>query len=260
MQSTVSRRIGIWLFLLLAAAVGITALLVPKTDLPPSYHHFADQREWLGIPHFGDVASNVVYLIAGLWGLAFLSGKSSRGQFVDAPERWPYLVVFLGLVLTAFGSAYYHLAPNNDRLVWDRVPMTIVFMPLVSALIAERVSVKLGLWLLPVLTAVGVGSVIQWHFSVEHGAGDLRFFGAVQLYAVLALFVVLFLPPCYTSGSDLLVVACLYVLAKICETADRQIFSLGHVVSGHTLKHLASGLAGFWILRMLQKRQPIQDH
>jgi hypothetical protein len=95
---------------------------------------------------------------------------------------------------------------------------------------------------------------------VEHGAGDLRFFGAVQLYAVLALFVVLFLPPCYTSGSDLLVVACLYVLAKICETADRQIFSLGHVVSGHTLKHLASGLAGFWILRMLQKRQPIQDH
>jgi hypothetical protein len=260
MQSTVSRRIGIWLFLLLAAAVGITALLVPKTDLPPSYHHFADQREWLGIPHFGDVASNVVYLIAGLWGLAFLSGKSSRGQFVDAPERWPYLVVFLGLVLTAFGSAYYHLAPNNDRLVWDRVPMTIVFMPLVSALIAERVSVKLGLWLLPVLTAVGVGSVIQWHFSVEHGAGDLRFFGAVQLYAVLALFVVLFLPPCYTRGSDLLVVACLYVLAKICETADRQIFSLGHVVSGHTLKHLASGLAGFWILRMLQKRQPIQDH
>jgi hypothetical protein len=260
MQSTVSRRIGIWLFLLLAAAVGITALLVPKTDLPPSYHHFADQREWLGIPHFGDVASNVVYLIAGLWGLAFLFGKSSRGQFVDAPERWPYLVVFLGLVLTAFGSAYYHLAPNNDRLVWDRVPMTIVFMPLVSALIAERVSVKLGLWLLPVLTAVGVGSVIQWHFSVEHGAGDLRFFGAVQLYAVLALFVVLFLPPCYTSGSDLLVVACLYVLAKICETADRQIFSLGHVVSGHTLKHLASGLAGFWILRMLQKRQPIQDH
>ena len=136
--------------------------------------------------------------------------------------------------------------------------MTIVFMPLVAALIAERISVKLGLWLLPILTAIGIASVLQWHQSVRFGAGDLRFYGAVQLYAVLALLVVLLLPPRYTRGSDLLVVAGLYVLAKICEKADHQIFSLGHLVSGHTLKHLASGLAGFWILRMLMKRQPIE--
>jgi hypothetical protein len=251
-----SKRAGIWPFLALAIVLGIAALLAPRADLPPSYHHFADQRIWLGIPHFGDVASNIAFLIAGLRGLAFLSRKSSLAQFVDARERWPYFLVFLGLVLTAFGSAYYHLAPDNKRLVWDRLPMTVVFMPLVAALIAERISVKLGLVLLPVLTAVGIGSVIQWHFSVEHGAGDLRFFGAVQLYAVLALFVVLLLPPRYTRGSDLLIVAGLYVCAKIAELADRQIFSLGHAVSGHTLKHLASGIAGFWILRMLQKRQP----
>jgi hypothetical protein len=256
MRLMLSRRAGIWPFLALALVVGIAALLVPRTDLPLSYHHFADQRRWLGVPNFGDVASNFAFLLSGLWGLAFLYRKSSLNQFVDARERWPYLVVFLGMLLTAFGSAYYHLAPDNDRLVWDRVPMTIVFMPLVAALIAERVNLKLGLWLLPILTAVGVGSVIQWHFSVEHGAGDLRFFGAVQLYAVLALFAVLLLPPRYTRESDLLIVAGLYTFAKIAELADRQIFSLGHVVSGHTLKHLTSGLAGFWILRMLQKRQP----
>jgi hypothetical protein len=260
MPLMLSKRKGIWPFLALAIVLGIAALLVPRADLPPSYHHFADQRGWLGIPHFADVASNIVFLIAGSWGLAFLSRKSSLGQFVDARERWPYLVVFLGLLLTAFGSAYYHLAPDNDRLVLDRVPMTIVFMPLVSALIAERVNLKLGLWFLPILTAVGIGSVIQWHWTALHGAGDLRFFGAVQLYAVLALFAALLLPPRYTHGSDLLVVAGLYVLAKICETADRQIFSIGHIVSGHTLKHLAAGAAGYWILRMLQKRQPIQDH
>jgi hypothetical protein len=260
MRQLFSRRAGIWLFLALAAVVGIAALLIPRTDLPPSYHNFADQRRWLGIPNFGDVASNVVYLIAGLWGLAFLSGKSSRGQCVDARERWPYLVVFLGLVLTAFGSAYYHLAPDNERLVWDRLPMIIVFMPFVAALIAERVSVRLGLWLLPILTFTGIASVLQWHQSVQRGAGDLRFYGAVQLYAVLALLVVLLLPPRYTRGSDLLVIAGLYVLAKICEKADHQIFSIGHLVSGHTLKHLASGLAGFWVLRMLMKRQPIELH
>src|SRR5712664_1752872 len=255
-----SKRAGVWPFLALAIVLGITALLAPRADLPPSYHHFADQRIWLGIPHFGDVASNIAFLIAGLWGLAFLSRKSSFAQFVDPRERWPYLFVFLGLLLTTVGSAYYHLAPDNERLVWDRLPMTVVFMPLVAALIAERVNVKLGLLLLPVLIAVGIGSVLQWHFSEQHGAGDLRFYAAVQLYALLALLAALLLPPRYTRGSDLLVVAGLYVLAKIAEAADRQIFSLGSFLSGHTFKHLAAGAAGLWILRMLRKRQPVPQY
>ena len=260
MHLLLSRRAGIWLFPVIAAALGIAALLVPRIPQPLSYHHFADRRSWLGIPNFGDVASNILFLVAGLWGSAFLCRKSSPERFIDARERWPYVFIFLGLLLTACGSAYYHLAPDNTRLVWDRLPMTVVFMPLVAAMIAERINVKLGLWLLPVLIAVGIGSVLQWHFSEQHGAGDLRFYAAVQLYALLALLAALLLPPRYTRGSDLLVVAGLYALAKICEAADKQIFSLGHAVSGHTLKHLASGAAGFWILRMLQKRQPLEDH
>jgi hypothetical protein len=252
-----SERAGIWPFLALAVVLGITALLAPRADLPPSYHHFADQRIWLGIPHFADVASNIAFLVAGLWGLAFLSRKSSLAQFVDSRERWPYVFVFAGLALTAFGSAYYHLAPDNARLVWDRLPMTIVFMPLVAALMAERVNIRLGLWLLPVLIAMGVGSVIQWHFSEQRGAGDLRFYAAVQVYALLALLAALWLPPRYTRGSDLLVVASFYVLAKVLEAADRQIFSFGRILSGHTLKHLAAAAAGIWVLRMLRKRRPI---
>ncbi|PYU05570.1 MAG: alkaline phytoceramidase [Acidobacteria bacterium] len=257
MRLMLSRRAGIWPFLALAVLIGSAALLAPRTDLPPSYHHFADHRSWLGIPNFGDVSSNVAFFVAGLWGLAFLARKSSAVQFLDARERWPYILVFLGLVLTGFGSVYYHLAPDNARLVWDRLPMTLAFMPLVAAMIAERVTVQLGLWSLPVLIAVGVGSVIQWHLSAQHGAGDLRLYAAVQVYAVLALFATLLLPARYTRGSDLLVVAGLYVVAKICETADHQIFSLGQLVSGHTLKHLAAGVSGYWILRMLQKRRPL---
>ena len=257
MRLMFSRRTGIWPFLALAVVVATTALLVPRTPQPLSYHHFADQRSWLGIPHFGDVASNLLFLVAGLWGLAFLCRQWSPEHFVEARERWPYFLVFLGLVLTAFGSAYYHLAPDSARLVWDRLPMTLVLMPLVASLIAERVSVKIGLWLLPALTTIGIGSVLQWYSTEQQGAGDLRFYLAVQLYAVLALIVAMLLPPRYTRGSDLVVVAGLYVLAKICESADRQIFSLGHFVSGHTIKHLSAGAAGFWILRMLWKRQPV---
>ena len=220
-------RSSLWPFLALAVAVGIAALLVPRTPQPLSYHQFADRRSWLGIPNFGDVVSSM---------------PASDGR------------TFSGLVLTAGGSAYYHLAPNNARLVWDRLPMTFVFMPLVAAILAERVNVKLGLGLLPLLVAVGMGSVIEWHWSEQQGAGDLRFYAAVQLYALLALLVALLLPPRYTRGRDLLVVAGLYVLAKICEAADGQIFSLGRFLSGHTLKHLAAGAAGLW---MLEKRQPV---
>jgi len=227
-------------------------------DLPPSYHQFADQRGWLGIPNFGDVSSNLAFLVAGLCGLAFLFREPSSHQFVDPRELWPYTTFFLGLVLTAVGSAYYHCAPSDARLVWDRLPMTIVFMPLVTALIVERVDIKLGLCLLPLLTALGIVSVVYWHETVQRGAGDLRFYGAVQVYAVLALLAALLLPARYTRGSDLLVVAAFYAFAKISEVADRQIFSLGHMVSGHTLKHLAAAAAGFWILRMLQGRQPVQ--
>ncbi len=260
MRPLLPRQAGIWVFLLLAVGVGTAAFLAPRADLPPSYHHFADQRGFFGIPHFGDVASNVAFLVAGLWGLVFLTGKSSNEKFTDARERWPYFLVFLGLVLTAFGSAYYHLAPDNTRLVWDRLPMTIVFMPLVAAVIGERTNFKLGFWLLLVLTAIGMGSVIQWHFTVQRGAGDLRFYAAVQVYAMLALVAALLLPSRYTGNADLVWVIAFYAIAKVAETADRQIFSLGHIMSGHTIKHLSAAAAGYWILRMLQKRKPIPDH
>ena len=252
------RYAGIWFFLVLAAALAAGASHAPRWDLPPSYHHFADQRIWLGVPHFGDVASNLAFLVAGLCGLVFLSKESSLTQFVDPLERWPYLIIFLGLLLTAFGSAYYHWAPDNARLVWDRFPMIIVFMPLVAALIAERVNLRLGLWLVPLLVAVGLASVFYWHWTVLQGSGDLRFYAAVQIYAVLSLFAVMALPPRYTKGFDFLIVAGLYVVAKICEMEDWQIYARGHIISGHTLKHLTAGLAGFWILGMLQKRQHVQ--
>jgi hypothetical protein len=43
------------------------------------------------------------------------------------------------------------------------------------------------------------------------------------------------------------------------ETFDRGIFSAAHLVSGHTLKHLAAAAAKWWILRMLEKRKPVES-
>jgi len=229
---------------------------LPPIPQPASYHQFADQRRWLGIPNFSNVISNVAFAIVGIWGIAFMRRHAAR-TFIDPRERWPYYGVFVGLLLlTVFGSAYYHLSPNNAHLVWDRLPMTIVFGSLVAALITERISVRAGVQLLPWLIAFGAASVLQWYWNETHGRGDLRAYAAVQLYWALALLLALLLPPKYTRSRDFAIVFGFYFLAKVFETADRQIFALHHVVSGHTLKHIAAAAAGYWTLRMLQMLEP----
>jgi hypothetical protein len=256
-----SRRPAIFALVSLTFLVAVAALLSPRTPQPLSYHQFADQRAWLGIANFGDVASNLAFAVFGVWGLgwlAMLRPEESSQRFLDRREHWFYIAVFFGMLLTAAGSAYYHLAPDNDRLVLDRLPMTVVFMSLVAAMIAERFRVRLALWLWPPLLVLGILSVLEWHWSEQAGRGDLRVYAAVQVYAVLVLLLVLFLPARYTRSADLGVVVGLYVMAKLLESFDQQIFGAGHIVSGHTLKHLAAGFAGFCILRMLEKRRPLQ--
>jgi hypothetical protein len=244
----------------LTAVVVLACCMLPCIPQPLSYHQFADRRAFLGIANFGDVISNLPFAAVGIGGLLFLFRTGSRdrvGHFIDPWERWPYLFVFAGLLLTAFGSSYYHLAPDNARLVWDRLPMTITFMGMVAAVIAERISVRLGLWLLPVLLVVGLGSVFEWYWSETQGAGDLRFYAAVQVYSTLVLLLAFLFPRRYTRTSDFWLVIGFYALAKLLETFDRQIFAALHFVSGHTLKHLAAAAAGYCILRMLEKRQPV---
>jgi hypothetical protein len=187
------------------AVVILLAALAPRVAQPQSYHQFADRRIWFGIPNFGDVASNLPFAVVGVCGIWFVSSERGRRKFLDKRERWPYALGFFGLFLTAFGSSYYHLAPDNARLVWDRLPMILVFMPLVAAMIAERISVIAGLWLLPVLTAIGAGSVWHWYASELRKEGDLRMYAAVQVYALVMLLVALLLPSRYTRGAELLV-------------------------------------------------------
>jgi hypothetical protein len=255
-----SQRTSVILLLILTAAVALIFLLLPRIPQPEAYHRFADRRSLLGIPNFGDVASNLLFAVIGIWGLIFLLRPRSNqvtGRFLEPGERWPYLVVFVGLLLTAFGSSYYHLSPDNSRLVWDRLPMTIAFMAMVAAIIAERISLRVGLGLLPILIVVGMGSVLQWYTSEMRGSGDLRFYAAVQSYSALVLLLALLLPQRYTRGSDLAIVFGFYALAKVLETFDQPIFAAGRIVSGHTLKHVAAAAAGYCILRMLQKRRPL---
>lgn len=246
----------------ITSVVGLVFVFVPRFAQPQSYHSFADRRAFLGIPNFGDVASNIPFAVIGFLGMIFLLRPASSHNsihFIDPRERWPYLIAFLGIFLTAFGSSYYHLDPNNARLVWDRLPIMVAFTATAAALITERVQIRVGLLLLPLFLSLGVASVLLWYASELRGVGDLRFYAAVQVCSTLVLLIVLLFAARYTRGTDLAIVVGLYALAKLLELYDKAVFHALHVVSGHTLKHLAAAAAGYWLLRMLQKRHPVAN-
>jgi len=255
-----SHRTRIIILGAITAAAGIAVALLPRLAQPRDYHNFADQRTFLAVPNFLNVISNAPFLFVGVWGLILALGvrESAWQPFITPVERRPYLILSVGVALTCFGSAYYHLAPDNARLVWDRLPMTLGFMSLLSALLMERVNLRAGLGALGPLLLLGVASVVQWYVSEMRGAGDLRLYLMVQFYTLLLILLILGLFPArYTRGPDLVVAMGFYVLAKIFELLDRQIFKLGHVISGHTMKHLAAALAVFWIFRMVARRRAV---
>ena len=253
--SPMSFRLRVGLIAGLGAAALLGAILLPAITQSKRYHAFTDDRRILGIPNFLDVASNAPFAVFGALGLWWLHRKR-KGQPLDEGEKRAFSVLFAGAILIAFGSGYYHLAPNNARLVWDRLPMTIVFMSLFSIAIGERVDRKLGRSLLLPLLVVGAASVFYWWAT-----DDLRFYGLVQFYPAAAIPLMLLLLPARATGTKYMVLALgAYGAAKASEMLDAPIYhALGGAVSGHTLKHLFAAGSVYFLARMAEERAPLPE-
>jgi hypothetical protein len=239
-------------------------IFLPAMVQSQDYHRFADARTLLAIANAADTLSNVAFLLVGVLGLAFLWRERTSGgtqRFGSPQEMRPYWVFFAGVALTSVGSAYYHLVPDDARLVWDRLPMTIAFMSLLAAVVAERLSVRAGNLLLVPLVVLGVASVAYWRESALAGMENLRPYMAVQYGSIaVVLAVSLLYRSRYTQGAAIFGVAAAYGVAKVMEAYDREIYAFSHLLSGHTLKHLAAA-AGVWILlRALQRRALREQH
>lgn len=253
LEASTGVKIAVLAALTLWAAVVVW--LIPPIAQDQAYHAFADRNRLWGIPHFGDVASNLGFLLAGVPGLVFVLGRRGRQLFHRRGERWPYLAYFAGLALTFLGSGYYHLDPNNATLVWDRLALIIPVMALLAAFIVDRVHARLGVTVaLPLLLVLGIGSVISWYLSELAGHGDLRFYGLVQAVPVVLIpLICLLFRGRHTSGKYVVYMFLWYALARVCELFDQQIHGLlGGLVSGHTLKHLTAAAAAYTILAMLR--------
>ena len=243
------------IILLPAVAALVLLSTIPPIAQDPGYHQFADQRTLLGIPNFWNVVSNAPFLLVGVYGLRSI-GRSRW----DLPlDRYAWLVVAVASVLIGFGSGYYHLAPSNGSLFWDRLPMTLAFMGIFSAVIGEYIHARSGVILLTPLLFLGVFSVEVWRRSELAGTGDLRFYAIVQFYPMAALPLILWLfRPRYTHAGAMWGMISLYAVAKLLELLDGPIlrWTMG-LMSGHSLKHFAGAMALTIVFHALLRRTPV---
>ena len=222
-------------FASISIAAVIAMMFVGPIAQDPNYHLFADTRQIFGISHFWNVASNLPFLLVAALGLF-------RYPKLGYPESVPgYVVMCIGVLFVGLGSAFYHYAPTNETLLWDRLPMTVAFMALLSLLLDERVLQTQQPILLWILVTIGASTALYWSWTESLGRGDLRPYALVQFLPVILIPLVLVMSPQRYLNNQLLFGAFgLYFVAKAFEHFDSQIFSITGLMSGHAIKHVAA--------------------
>jgi hypothetical protein len=242
-----------WLPMLAVGVGGMLLYAWGPIAQPAGYHAFADRRILGGVANGGDVLSNAAFSLAGLWGLWRLrrAGSDVRRESV---ALWLFAAI---LVLVAAGSAYYHLAPTNARLVWDRLPIALACGALLAAAYIRTHDTDLTLTLPLGMVAFGAATVLWWWFTESRGRGDLRIY--VMLQAAPLVLVPLWQWIARSPERERAwfgVAVLLYVLAKVAELQDRAIYEALGFVSGHTLKHLLAAAASACIVASFTTRRP----
>jgi hypothetical protein len=244
-MSALQRRTIEYVAVATALAIAVFYSLVPPIPQDPVYHNFVDQRPILGLSNFWNVMSNVPFLFAGYYGLTRLSALSSQTAQLAR-------IYSIGLILICFGSAWYHLAPDNGSLVWDRLSMTISFMTMMAFVVGRVTKPEYGLRALWPLIILGLFSVIYWDVTEQAGKGDLR------LYAIVQFLPGILIPALLFTAADKFGTAvsrwiwlglAAYVAAKIAEWQDGGLYVLGNLLSGHSVKHVLAALSSYYFLR-----------
>jgi hypothetical protein len=213
---------------------------------PVHYHEFADHSLWANIPHAADVLSNLGFAVVALWGARRVWPQ--RNQPAVRAGGVGYSVFLIALLLTSMGSSYYHLVPDDWRLVWDRLPIALACAGLLAGVRAQLVPNANVRFETLGLATFAAASVAWWYAGQLRGAGDLR------PYLLLQIAPLVLIPLWQTvhgaSRADRLWFSfafALYVLAKIAEVHDHEMHAMLGWISGHTLKHVLASAAA-WVL------------
>lgn len=221
--------LALWACLILIGAMLAHGPVAQLAD----YHAFADQRSWHGLAHAGDVLSNLAFALAALYGAWRLHRSTLTGI-----DRIAATAFVTALALTACGSTWYHLAPDDARLIWDRLPIALACAALLAGAMRSRLALLL-------LGGGAVASVFWWQVTA-----DLRPYLLLQAAPLILIPLLQWqhrAPAAQRRAFGLAIV--LYVLAKLCEVGDHALFATLDLVSGHTLKHLLAAVAAVVLVR-----------
>lgn len=214
-------------------------MLLPLTR-GPAFHVYADQRAGLGIPHAGDVLSNLAFVIVAVWAL-----RRARSPFARA--------CCAGVALIGIGSATYHVAPSDTTLALDWTPIALGLAFISAAVIDDRFGARAGRRALVLGCVLAIGSVAAWLATGgtagasgagggTAGRGTMLPYVCVQALGVALPPVAALVRPGRVPALPLLVAVMLFAIARLCAAHDRALLdALG--VSGHSLKHIAAALA-----------------
>jgi CDP-diacylglycerol---glycerol-3-phosphate 3-phosphatidyltransferase len=213
------------------------------------YHDFADRRAWSEIPNALDVLSNFGFALVGAYGIWRLWPR--RNDPAIRAGSAGYGILLVSLVLTAMGSTFYHLDPDNGRLIWDRLPIALVCAGLLAGVRAQVVNAT-GERMAIALAMGAIASVLWWSLSGVEGTGDLRPYLLLQAAPLVLIPVwhAIYKAPRADRIAFATAIA-FYLAAKACELFDHELFAVLHWVSGHSLKHLlASAAAAVIVVRL----------
>lgn len=239
------------LFQLLISVLALATVYLIWPHLPSAdraeYFQFADQRIILGIPNFMDVISNFGFLIVGVYGAVTTYKNKSLSKFYSIMG---YLIS-AAIVFTFLGSSYFHLNVTTERLFWDRLPMSFAFGSIVTLLAVDRLKVKQPLLLGVFIIGAALISVIGWRlewFSLKPYL--VTQFGSI----LLSIAIISIRKKGFVENRYVWLCIGFYAMAKFFEHFDTQIYSLGELISGHSLKHIISAVGIYYLFGFTRQK------
>lgn len=231
-------------------AAAVAALVSPAITRGPSFHAYADQRTWLGIPHAGDVLSNLPFVLAGVAGLARVRTVASLPS-----------LVFVAIIGVGVGSGAYHVEPSDAALAFDWAPIVLTLAFLAALVIRDRIDRAAGTVAAVLLSAIAVSTVAAWYLGGGTGAppGDMRWYVVTQATLVAIVAFGSLIPATTTAPATLhrgwiLAGVAGFLAARGLAAADRILLdAVG--LSGHSLKHVALGGAALCLVRGVPSRR-----
>jgi hypothetical protein len=226
--------------------LAVVAILVVSATVTitrgPGFHDYADTRTWLGIPHAGDVLSNLPFVIVAAW--------AARDRWRAVPLAW---TVCAGVAAIGAGSAAYHVAPSDTSLAFDWGPIVVTLSLLAATVIHDRGGACAGRIALVVGPTLAIASVVWWIATGGTHGGNMAPYVAVQAAGIVLPALIALLAQGVVSARWLLLGVAGFALARVLGAYDRVLLdSIG--ISGHSLKHVAAATAAACALRALMRR------